>query len=607
MRIASINAEEIKRRTDFYLDLGYSRDIAEYLGKHTFSEEELTSEELEKQYKEFHETYRKCSAGGLHIGTSSSIIRAASYSANVGQPTLDKLDNSDASDASNASGASGTGGGTYISLQSMAPNIQVQSDRACKGLFMSSTPCTSCIDNTDELLDKTFGRFDRFNDIKEQGFHDALNTPTSTFGTTVNTASMNIIRTKLYTGMSQAKSSVRTEELLNFFDYNIPAPSDGNKFSIKAELVKRPDSDNQYMFIGIRGEKQKAGKQNIVFLLDASGSMRVNASDMQKSLFTVLKQLNPDDTVSIITYTSRDKVVITGAKASEIDKIIKATSEITIQGATNGSAGLDMAYKTADKYFIKNGNNRVIMMTDGDFNFGRYTMDDIKQLAESKRDSGVFLTLLGFGRYNYDDSKMEALAKSGNGVYFKIMDDADIIETLKDKINSTLVTIAKDVKVQVEFNPSKVLKYRLIGYENRALSHEDFTDDKVHTETVGSGHTVIAMYELKYNDTTDNEPESRKLKYQASQVIESDDICTISLRYKQPNSDESEEIQSVVTLNDAVVKSNNTSIAMAVITLADRLRGSENYTKGDTNQALEMIKGIKGRKVEILRNLLEKA
>lgn len=440
--------------------------------------------------------------------------------------------------------------------------------------------------------------------INEKGFRNVVNSPTSTFSSTVNTTSMGMIKDKLLTEnifkKSVNPSSVRIEEMLNYFDYSLSSPT-YRVFNINTEICNKPNSKNKYLFVALKGKKVETPPQNIVFLVDASGSMFSRMRNVQKSIMTVITKLKSTDKVSLITYSSTDTVLLEGIEAKEIEKIIDGMSKGRVEGCTYASKGIEMAYKLSEKYFISDGSNRVIMMTDGDFNFGICEKTNLKEFISEKKKTGSFLTMLGFGMGNYQDDKMEVLAKNGNGNYFKISDDFDITEILGKRINSTLVPIAKDVKIQIEFNPSIVKSYRLLGYENRNLNHEDFKNDKVIAETVGSGHTVVAVYELEY---IDNEEVTSSLKYQKIELIDSDNVCTVSVRYKLPDEDVGREL-SVDVKNNVIEMSNNMKIVYAVILFAERLRKSEYSQKGDINKILNALEDLKGSKIDLLKELVK--
>lgn len=440
--------------------------------------------------------------------------------------------------------------------------------------------------------------------INEKGFRNVVSSPTSTFSSTVNTASMGMIKDKLLTEnvfkKSVNPSSVRIEEMLNYFDYSLSSPT-YRVFNINTEICNKPNSKNKYLFVALKGKKVETPPQNIVFLIDVSGSMFSRMRNVQKSIMTVITKLKSTDKVSLVTYSSTDTVLLEGIEAKEIEKIIDGMSKGRVDGCTFASKGIEMAYKLSEKYFIPDGSNRVIMMTDGDFNFGICEKTNLKEFISDKKKTGSFLTMLGFGMGNYQDDKMEVLAKNGNGNYFKISDDFDITEILGKRINSTLVPIAKDVKIQIEFNPSIIKSYRLLGYENRILNYEDFKNDKVIAETVGSGHTVVAVYELEY---IDNEEVTSSLKYQKIELIDSDNVCTVSVRYKLPDEDVGREL-SVDVKNNVIEMSNNMKIAYAVILFAERLRKSEYSQKGGINKILNVLKDLKGSKIDLLKELVK--
>ncbi len=589
--------KEIDNDIEFYKKLGFSTDKAKYLATHVFSTEYTSNK---KRISEYNEAHFKGRIGGLSFGCSG-VLRSVSFnnafcksgtlnaSAMSSEVSLDSVDDIDFSDDDSDE--------SYESVEDFA-QPEVLPLKQASYEVRAIQP---------QIIDKlSIGNHDSYADIKESSFKDTIMSPLSTFATTANKASFNIIRGLLSRGMDVSKSAVRTEELLNYFDYDMPDTRKENEaFSISTEITDIKDKNTQYLWIGIKGRKEENPDQNIVFLLDVSGSMSCNDIIMQKALFTILHKLKPTDIISVVTYSSRDHVILSGEKAKDKDKIIDKIKNIDIEGCTNGSAGINMAYELAEKYYLNKGSNRVILMTDGDFNFGSCRNEELEALIIKKRDTGCFLTLLGLGVGNYDDKKMETLTKNGNGNYFKIIDDGDISDILDKNINSTLVAIAEDVKAQIEFNPSKVKGYRLVGYENRELSSEQFRDDKVKAEPVGSNHSVVAVYEIETTDTKNID--KNKLKYQKLSLTDSNEYCTITLRYKDIKLNKTVEIQKAVDDSSIVVKSNNSKIMQAVIILANKLRKSPQYTKGDIRTALSLIDRLGGKKVEILRDMLKKA
>jgi Ca-activated chloride channel family protein len=348
---------------------------------------------------------------------------------------------------------------------------------------------------------------------------------------------------------------VRIEEMINYFKYNYPQPKNNQPFSINTEYNDSPwNSKHKLLKIGLQGKDvpmDKLANSNFVFLIDVSGSMNAaNKLPLLKSSFKVLlEQLRPQDKVGIVVYAGSAGMILPPTSAKEKNKILNTLDNLQAGGSTAGGAGIELAYKLAQENFIKGGNNRVIIATDGDFNVGTSSTGDLQTLIEEKRKSGVFLTCLGFGMGNFKDNRMETLANKGNGNYAYIDNLQEANKFLGKEFAGSMYAIAKDVKIQIEFNPKFVKSYRLIGYENRKLKNEDFTNDKIDAGELGSGHTVTALYEVIPADVkSEFLPKESDLKYTKNTNDEnfSDELATIKFRYKNPDGDTSSEIVQVV-------------------------------------------------------------
>lgn len=385
--------------------------------------------------------------------------------------------------------------------------------------------------------------------IKDNPFLDVKGNPLSTFSIDVDTASYANVRRFLMSGSLPPKDAVRIEELINYFSYNYKEPEGKDPFSVATEISKAPWKPENYLLrIALKGksiEKKEMPPRNLVFLLDVSGSM-LTADKLplvKQGLKLLLGELTQKDTISMVVYAGASGLVLPPTSADQKDKIINALDSLEAGGSTNGGAGIQLAYKVARENFNKQGINRVILATDGDFNVGVSSQGELIRLIEKERESGVFLTVLGFGTGNIKDSTMEQLANKGNGNYAYIDSLMEARKVLVTQAGGTLVTIAKDVKLQLEFNPKFVKSYRLIGYENRLLRNEDFNDDKKDAGEIGSGHFVTALYELAPTNSQSNTPGVDPLKYQDerknSKASDSDEILTIKFRYKEPNGDKS--------------------------------------------------------------------
>ncbi|SIS58607.1 Ca-activated chloride channel family protein [Chryseobacterium ureilyticum] len=389
----------------------------------------------------------------------------------------------------------------------------------------------------------------------ENPFELAQSQPLSTFSIDVDNASYSNVRRMINNGEKINKNAVRIEEMINYFKYNYPQPKNEDPFSINTEYNEAPWNPNHKLLkIGLQGKNistEKLPASNLIFLIDVSGSMNEqNKLPLLKSSFKVLlDQLRPKDKVGIVVYAGSAGMVLPPTSAGEKAKIIQALDQLQAGGSTAGGAGIELAYKLAQENFIKNGNNRVIIATDGDFNVGTSATTDLQTLIEEKRKSGVFLTCLGFGMGNYKDNTLETLANKGNGNYAYIDNMQEANKFLGKEFTGNMYAIAKDVKIQIEFNPEYVKSYRLIGYENRKLKNEDFVNDKIDAGELGSGHTVTALYEIIPNDVkSEFIPKSTDLKYTKNTYKEEfgDELATIKFRYKKPDGDKSKEMTQII-------------------------------------------------------------
>jgi Ca-activated chloride channel family protein len=417
--------------------------------------------------------------------------------------------------------------------------------------------------------------------IQENVFKLAMENPLSTFSIDVDRAAYANVRRFLNDNQLPPVDAVRIEEMVNYFDYDYPQPKGEDPFSISLEVASCPwNEDHQLALVGLQGldvDTSDLPPNNLVFLLDVSGSM--NSSDklplLKSAMRLLVNQLRPEDRVSIVVYAGAAGLVL--EPTSDKGRINDAVARLQAGGSTAGGAGIELAYRTAQQGFLKEGNNRVILATDGDFNVGASSDGELVRLIEEKRKSGIFLTVLGFGTGNYKDSKMEKLADKGNGNYAYIDDILEARKVLVNEMGGTLLTIAKDVKVQVEFNPAQVKAYRLIGYENRVLASEDFDNDLKDAGELGAGHTVTALYELIPAGSDEAIPAAGELKYRKTQLVDSNDLMTVKLRYKQPDGDESKLLVRTVNAADfhGLQPSDNFQFASEVAEFGLLLRDSE--------------------------------
>ena len=443
---------------------------------------------------------------------------------------------------------------------------------------------------------------EEYNPIVENSFKAAAEEPLSTFSIDVDTASYANARRMIEMGGFVDPNAVRIEEFINYFNYDYSEPATDDPFSVNTELSDCPWNDEaKLLLVGLKAEdipEEERVPTNLVFLIDVSGSM---FSDdklplVQESFSMLTDNLTEDDRISIVTYAGEDKVVAKGLTGDKKDEIKKAINSLEAGGSTFGEAGINRAYELAEKYFIDGGNNRVILATDGDLNVGISSEEELTKLIEEKRDSGVFLSVLGFGTGNYKDNRMEALADHGNGNYSYIDSRLEAEKVLVKEMAGTLYAVAKDVKIQVEFNPENVASYRLVGYENRALTNEDFADDTKDAGEIGAGHTVTALYELILNDGENSAVPPATLKYSSvnyeyeSNGEYNDELLTVSLRYKQPDGDKSKLLEVPVSKEIYTKKMpSNMTFAAAAAEFAMILRGSEYKGSANCGQILEML------------------
>jgi Ca-activated chloride channel family protein len=444
--------------------------------------------------------------------------------------------------------------------------------------------------------------------VNENPFLDVLKNPLSTFSIDVDTASYANVRRFLDNGQLPPADAVRIEEMVNYFSYTYPQPRKGEPFSFTTELTDAPwKAGNKLLLVGLQGvniSTEKLPPANLVFLIDVSGSMDqpTKLPLLVKSFKLLVGQLRPRDRVAIVVYAGQAGLVLPSTPGDEKHKILAALEGLQAGGSTAGGAGIQLAYRVARENFIRGGNNRVILATDGDFNVGASSDAEMEQLIEEKRKEGVFLSVLGYGMGNYKDSRMQKLADRGNGNYAYIDNLLEARKVLVSQFGGTLLTIAKDVKLQVEFNPAKVKSYRLIGYEKRMLRAEDFADDKKDAGELGSGHTVTALYEIVPADGTS--ATGQDLTYQTTRVKESAqgsaELATIRFRYKKPDGDKStEQVRKIPSAVTGIGKAGeNIRFAAAVAEWGMLLRNSEHKGSANYDQVLELARGARGSDVE---------
>jgi Ca-activated chloride channel family protein len=393
---------------------------------------------------------------------------------------------------------------------------------------------------------------DRYSRIVENPFQSVTENPLSTFGVDVDTASYaKVRRYLLQEGQLPPPDAVRIEELINYFDYDYAPPEGDLPFAAHVEVAACPwQVEHRLVRIGLKGREIPEDERpatNLVFLLDVSGSMEPDDKLPRalRALRLLVERLRENDRVAIVVYAGESGLALPSTAGFQKQRIAAALDSLHAGGSTNGASGIRLAYDVAQEHFIKGGTNRVILCTDGDFNVGTTSTGDLERLIEEQAKGGVFLTVLGFGIGNHNDEMMEKLADKGNGNYGYIDSEAEARKLLVEQAGGTLVTIAKDVKAQLEFNPRLVAAHRLIGYEDRMLAPEDFNDDKKDAGEIGAGHTVTALYELTPAGQHVNVPAADELKYQRpaelTKAAASDELLTLKLKYKQPDGQQSEK------------------------------------------------------------------
>jgi Ca-activated chloride channel family protein len=440
--------------------------------------------------------------------------------------------------------------------------------------------------------------------IVDNPFLEVAGNPLSTFSIDVDTASYANVRRYLRSGQLPPKDAVRIEELVNYFSYDYPQPTGDAPFSITTEVAACPwQLSHRLALIGLQGRRLDAESlppRNLVFLLDVSGSMNDAAKLplVKQSMSLLLDTLDERDRIAIVVYAGAAGLVLPPTPGSAQGTIRAALAELEAGGSTAGGEGIRLAYRVAQDAFIDGGVNRVILATDGDFNVGVSSPGELERLIEEKRKTGVSLSVLGFGMGNYKDSNLEKLADKGNGNYAYIDTLAEARKVLVQESGGTLVTIAKDVKIQVEFNPRKVAAYRLIGYENRVLRSEDFNDDKKDAGEIGAGHSVTALYEIVPAGVTPPTRRVDALKYQEAPAVsaaaDSDELMTVKLRYKQPDGDTS-RLLSVAMTDGTAAASSNLKFSAAVAAFGMLLRDSEHRGQATYAQVLGLAREAAGR------------
>ncbi|MDC7127223.1 MAG: VWA domain-containing protein [Spirochaetales bacterium] len=447
---------------------------------------------------------------------------------------------------------------------------------------------------------------EEYSRIYENDFFKASAKPLSTLSIDVDTASYSNVRRFITGGSLPNPDAVRIEELINYFDYDYPQPKKGQPFSFNTELAHCPwNNEHLLLQVGLKGYEVQAKEipqTNLVFLIDSSGSMMDESKLplLKKSMALLVKNLRKKDRVSIVAYAGSAGLVLPPTAGNKTEEILGAIDSLDAGGSTAGGEGIDLAYKTAAENLFERGNNRVILATDGDFNVGQSSEAELTRMIEERRNQGIFLTVLGFGMGNYKDSRMESLADKGNGTYAYIDNLNEARKVFVEGLGSTLLTIAKDVKIQIEFNPAEVDSYRLIGYENRVMEAQDFDNDKKDAGEIGAGHTVTALYEIIPAASGAASDEQDSLRYQDvsqnSKAASSGELGYIKFRYKEPDEDESKLIESPIgsKVTAAGSESENFRFASAVTEWGMLLRQSKYSGDAEIGNAISLAKGALG-------------
>ena len=429
--------------------------------------------------------------------------------------------------------------------------------------------------------------------------------PVSTFSIDVDTGAYSNARRMLTAGSLPVRDAVRVEEFVNYFNYDYPAPDTrAQPFNIITELGPNPwNKQTLLLHVGLKGyevPKSEIPASNLVFLIDVSGSMR--SADkiglLKSSMKMLTRELRANDTISIVVYAGASGVVLQPTSGRDKGRIIAALDALTAGGSTNGAAGIRLAYAMAEQAFVEGGINRVLLATDGDFNVGTTSFEALKDLVEQKRKSGISLTTLGFGTGNYNDHLMEQLADAGNGNYAYIDTSNEARKVLVDQMSATLQTIAKDVKIQIEFNAAVVAEYRLVGYENRMLAREDFNNDRVDAGEIGAGHTVTAIYEIALANSKGQRVESLHYQNQAADSGKTNEVAFLRLRYKAPQGEVSKLIERPIQKADIKhalsETSDNFRFSAAVAGFGQLLRGGKYMDRFDYDDVRALANTAKG-------------
>ncbi|WP_172151102.1 vWA domain-containing protein [Pseudomonas tumuqii] len=491
-----------------------------------------------------------------------------------------------------------------VELSQMPPRAkktELQRDAAIAALPAAGQPGAPMADHLPSAYREQYR--EQYQKLADNPVHAVAESPVSTFSIDIDTGSYANVRRFLNQGQLPPAEAVRLEELVNYFPYAYPLPTGATPFGVGTELAVTPwNPQSRLLRIAIKASDMQVAQlppANLVFLVDVSGSMdrREGLPMVQSTLKLLVEQLRAEDKVSLVVYAGSSSVVLEPTAGSDKVKIRAAIDQLRAGGSTAGESGIQLAYQQAQQGFIKNGINRILLATDGDFNVGISDFETLKQLAADKRKTGISLTTLGFGTDNYNERLMEQLADAGDGNYAYIDNLREARKVLVDQLGSTLATVAKDVKIQVEFNPAQVSEYRLLGYENRALKREDFSNDKVDAGEIGAGHTVTALYEIV---PAGNKGWLEPLRYQQAEKTagKQGELALLRIRYKAPQQSSSKllEIPIEVQRNTPAIAqaSEDLRFAAAVAAFAQQLKGARYTGDFDLADSADLARSGKG-------------
>ena len=608
-------SKETRRKYEYYLSLGYSDTAAKVLSVVTYGDENLVflvkqfgrKNVIEGLYSWLHERKEKTPGEAIEAFYEEKYLRPKYEEEEKRRKVFAKARGSRPMPSANISP------GTVAPCEKRSPVACACQDISCDDDLMGCDPwmaADSVQEDPSELMESL--STDAYEPIEEKEAKNVFTAPTSTFRMTTSNASMGIVFNQIRSGRRVNMDQVRIEEVLNYFDYEAETPKDV-KFSITTELMEKK-GNKKILFIDAQAAKEKKEHQNIILLLDTSGSMSSDDEVTQEAIATIFSKLKVGDRISLVTYSTKDHTYFKGFEIKDDrskEELMGIILGIEIEGCTYGSAGIETAYKIGETFYKPDWNNQVILITDGDLNFGITDKNGLKGLIEEKKKSNLFLSVIGTGLYNYKDDNLEVLAKHGNGTYCVVNNLDDVDESINRRFIALTNIIAKDVKAQVEFNPRYVKAYRLLGYENRQLNHEDFKNDKVISEPYGSGGHGIALYELEMNEG-ENPAVTTDLKYQKPVLTDSDELGSVSIRYKEPLRDKSSEIGTAVYNTNHSTQ--NVQLAYLLYCLSEKLRGSDKLDEYDeqfldvmiTSEFYKNFSGPNKEKLEMLLNACRK-